>query len=101
VLYPLAGVRHDRLTRTRIENAFLVFDPEHAFEDDGELLELRLLARLDPATRTPHVGDADLIVFGVYSTDVLVDQLRLVAGGLDPSRLGDQCRHLLSLMTTV
>jgi hypothetical protein len=33
---------------------------------------------------------------GIYPTDVLVDQFRLVTRRLDPRRLGDQCRHLYS-----
>src|SRR5438552_1607544 len=88
VLDPLAGMRDDRLAGANIQNAASVRDPQEPFQDDGELLEFRSLAWLGPTGRTSHVGDAKPNVAGVHSTNVFIDELRLVAGRFNSSRLG-------------
>ena len=39
----------DRMAIQMIEDAPLVFDADHAFQHDGDLLELRALTRLEPS----------------------------------------------------
>src|SRR5262245_11664124 len=89
VLHPFATMSDDRLTGTDVESAAAVGDAQQAPQHDSELVELRLLTRLDPAAGAAHVCDADLLVTRVYSSHILVDQFRLVARGLDARRRGD------------
>lgn len=70
-----------------------MLDANHAFQDDREFVEGRSLAGLDPSLRTAHVGDAGRGGLRIYATDIFVDQLGLVSGGLNASGLGDECGH--------
>ena len=49
VAYPLTRVRDHRLARANVEGAGLTLDPQQTAQDDGDLLELGLLAV--PASR--------------------------------------------------
>src|SRR5262249_7099249 len=93
VLDPLARVSDDGLTAANVEMAAPVSHPKQTAQHHSELLELGGLARLDPAAGAAHVGNADVLVARIHAPDVLVDQLRLVACGLDASRRPDKCRH--------
>jgi len=70
-----------------------VLDTERAAKDDRDLAKLGALTRLDPTARASHMRDADAVFFRVHATDVLVDDLRLVSGGFDAGRAGDELRH--------
>ena len=59
---------------------------------DRVLVELRALARLDPAGGGAHVRHAHPLLAGVDAAGVLVDQLRLGARRLDAGRSLDQAR---------
>src|SRR5579871_2097514 len=78
VLDPLSGIAHDGLAGTDVEHSTPVSDPQASLQDYGEFGKLRSLPRLNPASRTAHMGDAHLAMLGIDPTDVLVDQFRLI-----------------------
>jgi hypothetical protein len=89
VANPLAGVGDDGLPGGDVERAGFVLDTKDAFENDGELVEGWGLAGLQPSCRAAHVGNAGGGSLGVDASDVFVDELGFVAGGLDASGLCD------------
>src|SRR4051812_31579873 len=91
---PLTRMRDDRLSGTDVEHATFMLDADQPVQDEGDLLELRALSRLQPAFGRHHARDADFRVAGVHATRELLDPLRLVAGGFDHGRLCDQCWHM-------
>src|SRR5438477_10443963 len=91
VAHPFAATRNDGLAGFNIEHALLRFDPERAAQDQGELIEVRLLAGLGPARWAVHVGDADGGIAGIHAADVLFDQL--VSGDGNARRAFYQGRH--------
>src|SRR5690242_1963366 len=96
VAYPLASSHHDRLPSMDIESTIARLHSQHSPQDDGVLVELRCLARLDPTGRASHVGNAYGTFAAVGTSNVFVDPLGFVAGRLDARRLLDQGRHRLS-----
>src|SRR5689334_13102490 len=70
VLDPLAAVGHDSLSGADIESAILMLNPEHTLQDDGEFVELRLLARLGPTFGAAHVGNADGCGVAVHASNI-------------------------------
>src|SRR5579883_1072085 len=94
VLDPLAWMSDHCLAGTHIQNTSVMRHPQHSLQYDRELLELRRLPRFNPAGRTAHMGDADLAMAGIDATNVLVDQLGLVARGFDPCWHINPCWHL-------
>jgi len=90
---PLAGVGDDGLSGGDVERTVLVFNVEGAFENDGEFVEGGSLAGLEPSGGAAHVGDAGGGGFGVDASDIFVDQLGFIAGGLDARGLRDECGH--------
>jgi len=90
---PFAGVGDDGLSGGDVERTILMFDAKRAFENDGEFVEGGSLAGFEPSTGAAHVRDAGRCGLGVDASDVFVDELGFVAGGLDASGLRDQCGH--------
>src|SRR5579862_1865320 len=70
VLNPFSGMAYDGLACVNIQDTTSVRDPQHSFQNDGELFKIRSLPWLDPATRTAHVGDADFSVARIHPTNV-------------------------------
>src|SRR5688572_26611952 len=93
VLNPLARRRDDRLPGAHVEAAAFVLHPHHPAQHDGDFLELGSLARLDPAGRRSHPGDADAAVPAVHAADKLLNPLRFRAGGLDDGRRSNEAWH--------
>ena len=56
---------------------------QHSLDHDRVLIKLRRLSRLNPSAGTAHVRNAQPRFLRVHAPDKLVDQLRLVARGLD------------------
>ena len=83
VLDPFAGVGDYGLAGFHFQSSAIVSDFERSLQHDGELVEIRLLPGFDPSLRAAHVGDADGGSCGVYAADVFINQLGLVAGGLN------------------
>src|SRR5579863_2014756 len=86
-------MRDDGLSSGDVDRAILVFHVERAFEHDGEFVECRSLAGLEPSGGTAHVGNASGGGIGVDPPDVFIDEFWFVACGLDASGLGDQSGH--------
>src|SRR5690606_38198764 len=93
VAHPFSRPGDDCLSGAHVERAALVFDAEHAAQDDGDFLEGGPLAWLDPAAGRHHARDADSLVAGVDAAGILLDALRLVAGGRDDGGSGNEKRH--------
>jgi hypothetical protein len=70
-----------------------MFDPKQPGQDQGDLVELRSLAWLDPAAGASHPRNTQLIVAGAGFAHEFVDQFRFVPGGLNTDRLLDQFWH--------
>ena len=70
-----------------------MFDPQHAFQHNRELVELGSLAGLEPSLRAAHVGHAGGCRFGVDASNILVDEFGLVACGLNARGLGNESGH--------
>ena len=70
-----------------------MLDVHPARDDVGDLVELRHLPGLDPATLRSHAGDADNVVAGAGVTDELGDLLRRLAGSRDDRGHGEKLRH--------
>ena len=96
IAYPFAGVGDDGLSGGDIEGSIFVFNVQRAFEDDREFLEGGSLAGLEPSGGAAHVGDAGGGRAGVDASDVFVDELGFVAGGLNAGGVRDQGGHGLS-----
>jgi len=94
VPYPFAGMSNHCLPGDYVERTVLVLDADHPFQHDCELIELGRLAGLEPSLRTAHVGDAGAGRFRGDSSDIFVNEFRLVAGGLNARGLRDECGHL-------
>ena len=90
---PFTRVHDDGLSGGDVERPTLVFNPKHALQDDGALVEGRSLARFQPSGGAAHVGHAGGRGLGVDASDVFVDEFGLVAGGLDAGGLRDQRGH--------
>jgi hypothetical protein len=95
---PFAGVGDDGLSRGDVDRGGLpirlsVFDAKCAFQHNGELVKFGGLAGLGPSRRTAHVGDAGCGRVAVDASDVFVNELRFVAGGLNARCLGNECGH--------
>src|ERR1700722_5592618 len=60
--------RHHGLSCLNIHRTAMVFDPQNTLEHQRIFLEIGCLARLYPASRAMHVGDANLFRFRVYAT---------------------------------
>jgi hypothetical protein len=60
---------------------------KHAAQDDGELVELRRLARLDPSAGAAHVGYARRCSLRIDAAYVFVDPFRFISRGFNASRL--------------
>jgi hypothetical protein len=86
-------MRDHRLSGVNVERTSLVFDAKHSFQHDREFVKFRRLSGLDPFLWTAHVRDARGCRLGVNAADIFVDELRLVPGRLDTSRLCDEGRH--------
>jgi len=69
-----------------------MFNPERSVQNYREFVEGGGLAGLNPSFRAAHVSHAGGSGMRVDASDVFVDEFRLVAGGLDASRLRDQDR---------
>ena len=78
---PLTAGRENGLARPDVDTAFLILDPQHPFEHNRILVEIRSLAGLEPAGRAPHVCDAKAAGLRIHAPDVLVNELRFRAGG--------------------
>jgi hypothetical protein len=102
---PFAGLGDDSLSRDNIEGAGLairisVFDAQRALQHNGELVEVGSLAGFSPSRRAAHVGDAGSGSLCVDASDILVDQLRFVARGLDARCLGNEYGHDSEVLNT-
>jgi hypothetical protein len=86
---PFTGVSDDGLSGSDVEGSGFVLDVEGAFEDYGEFVEGRSLAGFEPSGGAAHVSDAAGGGLGVDTSDVFVDELGFVAGGLDAGGLRD------------
>src|SRR5207302_4033009 len=93
VLDPFAGVDQDSLAGVDVDALGFGCDAEHAAQHQRIFVEFGSLAGLDPASRTLHLGDTYTGGGGVDPTDELADDLRLVAGGFDDARRGNQGWH--------
>ncbi len=83
----------DCLSGMDVERPALVLDSQRSLQNDGELVELGSLPGLKPSLRAAHVGDAGSRCLGVYASDVFVDDLGFVSGGLNARGLRDESRH--------
>lgn len=90
---PLAGMGDDGLAGVHVEYAALMFDTQHASNDDGDFLELGTLAGLFPALGGYHTGNAHGAMAGIHAPGIFLDGLRLVARRGDDGRAIDQCGH--------
>ena len=90
---PLTRLGDDGLTGMHVERAGFVLDTEQPSQDDGDLLELRTLARLLPATWRDHPRHADRAVIGIHSPGKLLDPLGFVTSRLNDRRTLDQSGH--------
>ena len=90
IAYPLPFIRDDGLPGMDIERATLEFDAKHAFQHDRIFIEIRSLARLGPAGRAAHMGNAERLGIRINPSDVLIDEFRFRAGGGDARRLFNQ-----------
>ena len=88
-----AAMRDQGLPGFDIQFPALVFDMKMAVKNDRKFVEIRGLPGLGPALRTAHMSHADGLGIGTYTTDILIDQLRLIAGGSDTGGLRNQRRH--------
>ena len=91
---PLAGMGDDRLSRLHLKVPTGMLNPQRASEHEGIFLESRGLSRLDPSGRALHMGNTDARCFCVYATDMLKDDLRLIAGSLDFCGGRDEDGHI-------
>src|SRR5579864_433602 len=76
-----------------VECPALVLDSQRSFQNDGELIELGSLPRLEPSLRAAHVGDTGSGGLGIHSSDVFVDDFWFVSGGLNARGLWDESGH--------
>src|SRR5690242_8975767 len=76
-----------------VQTAALVLNAQKSLQNDGELHKLGSLSRLKPALRAAHMGNAGCGRAAVYPPDILVNDLRLIAGGFNARGLRDQSRH--------
>src|SRR6185503_5332472 len=83
IAHPLARLADDRLAGGDARLAALVLDADAAAQHHSDLGELGALAGLLPAAGRAHARHAHLARAGAGAADELLDQLRLVAGGLD------------------
>src|SRR5689334_20358523 len=66
VLDPLSLVYDNGLAGPHIESFVLCLDSKHAFQHDGELVELRSLSRFGPAAWALHSSNTGRFRFGVH-----------------------------------
>src|SRR5688572_14732428 len=83
VLNPFPAMRNDGLPSAHLEGLVSSLDAKHALQNNRELIKLRFLTRLYPTCRTLHACNAGRGGLAVHAANVLLDDLRLVAGGLD------------------
>jgi hypothetical protein len=83
VLNPLAGVRNDCLTAANVYRAGFRRHAERPMQNHCVFVELRSLAGLDPSGGAPHSSDAGLFRLRIHTSDILFNNFRFVAGGLD------------------
>src|SRR5690606_38141446 len=100
VAHPFSRPGDDCLSGAHVERAALVFDAEHAAQDDGDFLEGGSLTGLDPAAGRHHARDADTLVAGVDAAGIFLDALGLVAGSRDDGGSGDEKGHEEGYKTT-
>ena len=95
VLYahPLTPSHQDGLPGQDVHLTGFVLDSQRPGKHDRVFVKVRPLPRLDPPGGRPHPCDAHRGILGVHPADELIDQLGLVAGGLDSRRLFDQLGH--------
>src|SRR5271169_5734270 len=90
---PFAGMCNNSLSCGNVERSRLMFDAQRAPENDGEFVEGRSLSRFDPPCRTAHMGDTCGGGLRIDPSNVFVDELGLVARGLNAGWLRDERRH--------
>jgi hypothetical protein len=79
---PLASVSDYSLSGGDFERAGPVFYAKRALKDDSELVKGRSLAGFEPSRGAAHVGHACRCSLGVDASNVLIDELGFIAGGL-------------------
>lgn len=84
---------NNSLPRSHVEQTTFVFHAQHSFQYDRELVKLRSLAGLKPSLRTAHVCNAGGRSFRIASSDVFINNFRLVACRLNARGLRNECRH--------
>src|SRR5690606_37504478 len=101
IAHPLARANMHRLARSNGQaRSALAFHEKFAPEHISVFVKLRTLAWFHPARRTAHVGNADITVAAVYTTENFVDKFRFVTRSFNASRLLDKTRrHAVSFIT--
>jgi hypothetical protein len=87
VSHPFARIRHDGLSGADVERSASVLDSKQSTQNNGDFFEFGTLARLLPAGRRCHAGDAHALVPRVQAPRELLNQFGLCAGGFDDRRL--------------
>src|SRR3954447_47912 len=82
------------LTGSDVKRALLVLTAQHSLQHNRELVKGWRLAGLDPSTRTAHVGYAGRRRLRIHAPNVFVDELGLVACGLDTCGCRDESVHI-------
>jgi len=77
------------LTCVHVDRAAAMLDPQGATQHHRKFFKFRGLAGLLPTSGAAHMGDDGCVGGGIDSSDIFIDQLGFVAGGLDPCGLGD------------
>ena len=83
----------DRLTGRYDNLAAGMFHVQCAPQHVRVLIEVRRLAGLDPARRTPHVRDADLVRLRVHAPDDFINELWFITDRSDARRFLDELQH--------
>ena len=63
VPHPFAFAGNHSLAGVHIHRSSAIFHPQHSFENNRELLELRCLTRFQPAAGAAHVCNAYGLIF--------------------------------------
>ena len=93
VSHPLTGRGKHCLAGMNFEPVDPRFHNQSSAENDGVLLEIGGLARLNPTRGAGHPCDTYSRGPRIYPANKLLDSLRLVAGSFDDRRVFDSFRH--------
>ena len=82
------------LPRRNFDHSVFMLHAQCSANHNGYLGERRPLPRLVPALGRTHMSNRNVAAAGVYATDIFVDDLRFVPGGLNALRCFDELWHI-------